>query len=64
MEGNPETYFIFSERSILISYNSPINSKLVLNISNTRKRILTHKNDYILDIVQSINSLLVAMFAN
>ena len=59
MEGNPETYFIFSERSILISYNSPINSKLVLNISNTRKRILTHKNDYILDIVQSINSLLV-----
>ena len=59
MEGNPETYFIFSERSILISYNSPINSRLVLNISNTRKRILTHKNDYILDIVQSINSLLV-----
>ena len=59
MEGNPETYFIFSERSILISYNSPINSKLVLNISNTRKRILTQKNAYILDIVQSINSLLV-----
>ena len=59
MEGNPETYFIFSERSILISYNSPINSKFFLNISNTRKRILTHKNDYILDIVQSINSLLV-----
>ena len=59
MEGNPETYFIFSERSILISYNSPINSKLVLNISDTRKRILTQKNAYILDIVQSINSLLV-----
>ena len=59
MEGNPETYFIFSERSILISYNSPINSKLVSNISDTRKRILTQKNAYILDIVQSINSLLV-----
>ena len=59
MEGNPETYFIFSERSILISYNSPINSKLVLNISDTRKRILTQKNAYILEIVQSINSLLV-----
>jgi len=59
MEGNPETYLIFSERSILISYNSPINSKLVLNISDTRKRILTQKNAYILDIVQSINSLLV-----
>ena len=55
MEGNPETYFIFSERSILISYNSPINSKLVLNISDTRKRILTQKNAYILEIVQSIN---------
>ena len=59
MEGNPETYFIFSERSILISYNSPINSKLVSNISDTRKRILTQKNAYILDIVQSINSLLI-----
>ena len=59
MEGNPKKYFVFNERSILISYNSPINSKLVLNISDTRKRILTQKNAYILDIVQSINSLLV-----
>ena len=59
MEGNPETYFIFSERSILISYNCPTNSKLISNISNTKKRIVTHMNDCIVDIVQSINSLLV-----
>ena len=59
MEGNPKTYFVFNERSILISYNCPTNSKLISNISNTKKRIVTHMNDCIVDIVQSINSILV-----
>ena len=59
MEGNPKTYFVFNESSILISYNCPTNSKLISNISNTKKRIVTHMNDCIIDIVQSINSILV-----
>ena len=59
MEGNPKTYFVFNEMSILISYNCPTNSKLISNISNTKKRIVTHMNDCIVDIVQSINSILV-----
>ena len=59
MEDNPKTYFVFNERSILISYNCPTNSKLISNISNTKKRIVTHMNDCIVDIVQSINSILV-----
>jgi len=59
MEGNPKTYFVFNESSILISYNCPTNSKLISNISNTKKRIVTHMNDCIVDIVQSINSILV-----
>ena len=59
MEDNPKTYFVFNKRSILISYNCPTNSKLISNISNTKKRIVTHMNDSILDIVQSINSILV-----
>ena len=58
MEGNLKTYFVFNERSILISYNCPTNSKLISNISNTKK-IVTHMNDCIVDIVQSINSILV-----
>ena len=31
MEDNPKTYFVFNETSILISYNSPINFKLINN---------------------------------
>ena len=45
MVNNSKTYFVFNERSILISYNYPINSKLISNLSNNRKTILTHLND-------------------
>ena len=64
MANNSKTYFVFNERSILISYNCPTNSKLISNISNTKKRIVTHMNDSILDIVQSINSLLIIFDIN
>ena len=59
MEVSLKTYFVYNESSILISYNCPINYKLISNISNTKKRIEINISDSILDIVQSINSLLV-----
>ena len=59
MANNSKTYFVFNERSILISYNHSINSKLISNLSNTRKTIETHLNDCIIEVVQSINSLLI-----
>ena len=59
MANNSKTYFVYNERSILISYNYPINSKLISNLSNTRKIIVTHLNDCIIEVVQSINSLLI-----
>ena len=59
MANNSKTYFVFNERSILISYNYPINSKLISKLSNTKKTIVTHLNDCIIEVVQSINSLLI-----
>ena len=64
MANNSKTYFVFNERSILISYNYPINSKLISDLSNTRKTIETHLNDCILEVVQSINSLLIIFDIN
>ena len=64
MANNSKTYFIFNERSILISYNHSINSKLISNLSNTRKTIETHLNDCIIEVVQSINSLLIIFDIN
>ena len=64
MANNSKTYFVFNERSILISYNYPINSKLISNLSNTRKTIVTHLNDSIIEVVQSINSLLIIFDIN
>ena len=64
MANNSKTYFVFNERSILISYNYPINSKLISNLSNTRKTIVTHLNDCIIEVVQSINSLLIIFDIN
>ena len=64
MANNSKTYFIFNERSILISYNHSINSKLISNLSNTRKTIVTHLNDCIIEVVQSINSLLIIFDIN
>ncbi len=59
MEDNIKTYFVFSDRSILISYNCEINFKLISHISNTKERIQINLNDCIVEIVQSISSLLV-----
>ena len=59
MQDNLKTYSVFNETSILISYNSSINFKLINKISNTEKRIATHLNDFIIEVVQSINSLLI-----
>ena len=64
MVNNSKTYFVFNERSILISYNYPINSKLISNLSNTRKTIVTHLNDCVIEVVQSINSLLIIFDIN
>ena len=64
MANNSKTYFVFNERSILISYNHSINSKLISNLSNTRKTIETHLNDCIIEVVQSINSLLIIFDIN
>ena len=64
MANNSKTYFVFNERSILISYNHSINSKLISNLSNTRKKIETHLNDCIIEVVQSINSLLIIFDIN
>ena len=64
MANNSKTYFVFNERSILISYNHSINSKLISNLSNTRKTIETHLNDCLIEVVQSINSLLIIFDIN
>ena len=64
MANNSKTYFVLNERSILISYNHSINSKLISNLSNTRKTIETHLNDCIIEVVQSINSLLIIFDIN
>ena len=64
MANNSKTYFVFNERSILISYNHSINSKLISDLSNTRKTIETHLNDCIIEVVQSINSLLIIFDIN
>ncbi len=59
MEDNVKKYFVFNESSILISYDCPINSKLISDLSNAKKTILTNLNDCIIEVVQSINSLLI-----
>ena len=59
MKDNFKTYFVYNESSILISYDCPINSKLISDLSNAKKRIEIKLNDCIVEIVQSINSLLV-----
>ena len=59
MEVNVKKYFVFNESSILISYDCPINSKLIIDLSNAKKTIMTNLNDCIIEVVQSINSLLI-----
>ena len=49
----------FMSLGILISYNSEVNFKLISDISNSKERIQINLNDCIVEIIQSISSLLV-----
>jgi len=59
MKASSKTYFIFNENSILISYDNQIDSELVYAISNNKINIEKHIKGCIIEIVQSINSLLI-----
>ena len=52
-------YFIYSSNSILITYNSEINSDLIQVISYIKNKIEIDYKEYLIDTVQSINSLLI-----
>ena len=57
-------YFIYNENSILITFDSNINSELVYKISSLRIKIEHDFNEYLIDAVQSINSLLIIFKRN
>jgi inhibitor of KinA len=57
-------YFIYNENSILITFDSKINSELVYKISSLRIKIEDDFNEYLIDAVQSINSLLIIFKRN
>ena len=59
MKVSSKSYFIYNESSILISYDNPIDSELVYTISNYKINIEKHIKGCIIEIVQSINSLLI-----
>ncbi len=59
MKASSKSYFIYNESSILISYDNPIDSELVYTISNYKINIEKHIKGCIIEIVQSINSLLI-----
>ena len=59
MKASLKRYFIFNENSILISYDNQVDSELVYTISNHKINIEKHIKDCIIEIVQSINSLLI-----
>ena len=64
MKANLIRYFIFNENSILISYDHQIDSELVYTISNNKINIEKHIKGFIIEIVQSINSLLIIFDKN
>lgn len=64
MKANLIKYFIFNENSILISYDHQIDSELVYTISNNKINIEKHIKECIIEIVQSINSLLIIFDKN
>ena len=57
-------YFIYSSNSILITYNSDINSDLIQVLSSLKSKIEIDYKEYLIDTVQSINSLLVVFDSN
>ena len=59
MIGNFKKFLIFNENSILISYDLPINSKLTNIISLMKGNIEKKFQNNLVEIVQSISSLLV-----
>ena len=59
MKASLKRYFIFNENSILISYDNQVDSELVYTISNHKINIEKHIKGCIIEIVQSINSLLI-----
>jgi inhibitor of KinA len=59
MKASLKRYFIFNENSILISYDHHIDSELVYTISNYKINIEKHIKGCIIEIIQSINSLLI-----
>ena len=64
MKANLITQFIFNENSILISFDHQIDSELAYTISNNKINIEKHIKGCIIEIVQSINSLLVIFDKN
>ena len=52
-------YFVYSENSILITSNSPINSELIQVLASIKNTIEIDYKEYLIDTVQSINSLLI-----
>tara|TARA_B100001059_G_scaffold52327_1_gene46036 strand:- start:5225 stop:5926 length:702 start_codon:yes stop_codon:yes gene_type:complete len=52
-------YFVYSANSILITSNSAINSELIQVLSSIKKTIEIDYKEYLIDTVQSINSLLI-----
>ena len=59
MKASLKRYFIFNENSILISYDNQVDSELVYSISNHKINIEKHIKGCIIEVVQSINSLLI-----
>ncbi len=59
MKASLKRYFIFNENSILISYDNQVDSELVYTISNHKINIEKHIKGCIIEIIQSINSLLI-----
>ena len=57
-------YFIYSANSILISSDSDINSDLIQVLSSLKSIIEIDYKEYLIDTVQSINSLLVVFDSN
>jgi inhibitor of KinA len=52
-------YFVYSANSILITSNSAINTELIQVLSSIKKTIEIDYKEYLIDTVQSINSLLI-----
>ena len=64
MKASSKKYFIFNENSILISYDNQIDSELLHAISNNKINIEKYIKGCIIEIVQSINSLLIIFDKN